>query len=269
MTSKLIPARPSEVTVIRNVTPNITTLSAPFNRFGRFKIGGRATIVRLSSGSLAVFSPVALTPEVRDTLNALGNNVRYITALDIEHHIFLGEWHKAFPNARVLGPEGLPEKRAKQKELEVPFSHVLSQKNKDSLRVDSEFDRDFEYEYVGSHGNKEMAFNFRPDRTLIQADLMFNLPANEQYSRTGESATGGFLTRLFVGLMSTSGTAIWQKRFLWYVASAKDRPGFNQSISKIAKWDFDRIIPCHGDVVETGGKGIFQKVFEWHLQGHK
>ena len=44
MSSKLVPANPSAVTVIRDVTPNITTLSAPFNRFGRFKVGGRGTI---------------------------------------------------------------------------------------------------------------------------------------------------------------------------------------------------------------------------------
>ena len=44
MTSKLIPTNPSDVMVIRKVTPNITICSTPFNRFGRFKIGGRGTI---------------------------------------------------------------------------------------------------------------------------------------------------------------------------------------------------------------------------------
>ena len=44
MASKLVPANPSEVMVIRSVTPNITTLSVPFLRFGRIRIGGRGTI---------------------------------------------------------------------------------------------------------------------------------------------------------------------------------------------------------------------------------
>ena len=44
MTSKLIPSDPSKVMVIRQVTPNITTCSAPFYRFGKFKVGGRGTI---------------------------------------------------------------------------------------------------------------------------------------------------------------------------------------------------------------------------------
>jgi hypothetical protein len=87
MTSKLVPSNPAEVMVIRDVVPRtITTLSVPFSRFGRIKIGGRGTIVRLQNGSLAVFSPVALTDEVKQKVSELGE-VKYITALDIEVRI--------------------------------------------------------------------------------------------------------------------------------------------------------------------------------------
>jgi hypothetical protein len=44
MTAKLIPSNPAEVMVIRSITPDIVTLSVPFRRFGRLKIGGRGTI---------------------------------------------------------------------------------------------------------------------------------------------------------------------------------------------------------------------------------
>jgi hypothetical protein len=49
MTDKLIPKDPSKVMVIRQVSPAITTLSVPFLRFGRFKIGGRGTIGKWSA----------------------------------------------------------------------------------------------------------------------------------------------------------------------------------------------------------------------------
>ena len=98
-----------------------------------------------------------------------------------------------------------------------------------------------------------------------ESSMMFNLPANEQFSRTGEDPTSGILTKLFIGLQNTAGPATWQKRFLWHIASAGDRQDFNQSARKIASWNFDRIIPCHGDVIESGGKDIFKKVFDWHL----
>jgi hypothetical protein len=44
MSSKLIPTNPSDVMVIRNVTPNVVTLSVPFARFGKIRVGGRGTI---------------------------------------------------------------------------------------------------------------------------------------------------------------------------------------------------------------------------------
>jgi len=266
--SSLVPKNPSEVMVIRKISPAITTLSLPFFRFGRLRIGSRGTLVRLQSGGVAVFSPVALTPEVKETVAALGE-VKYIAALDIEHHIFLGPWHEAFPNAKVLGPEGLAEKREKQKNEKVPFSTVFTATNKETIKVDPEFDAEFEYEYVHGHMNKELVFFYKPEKTIIEADLLFNLPATEQFSKTGQPANTGFLTKLFGALNGTSGAAMGQRRLIWYGPSSKDRPAFNTSIAKINKWDFDRIIPCHGDVIETGGKGIFQKVMAWHLEGQK
>ena len=100
MSQKLVPSDPSKVMVIREVVPRVvTTFSVPFWRFGRIKVGGRGTIgtsssitstrtanndqVRLQSGSLAVFSPVALTDEVKAKVAELGE-VRYICAPDAE-----------------------------------------------------------------------------------------------------------------------------------------------------------------------------------------
>lgn len=117
--------------------------------------------------------------------------------------------------------------------------------------------------------NKELVFCHKPSRTLIEADMLFNLPANEQYSKSDKSPTSGFLTKLFISLNNTKGAAIGQKRLLWYVSSSADRKGFGKSVDKIRSWDFDRIIPCHGDVIETGGKGIFEKVMEWYINGSK
>jgi hypothetical protein len=93
---------------------------------------------------------------------------------------------------------------------------------------------------------------------------MFNYPSTEQYSKTGESATSGILTKIFGALTGTKGNG--QKRAIWYGISSGDRTGFSRSVSKIHEWDFERIIPCHGDVIESGGKGIFESVMEWHLQ---
>lgn len=224
---------------------------------------------------------MALTEAAKTKVASLGGDVRYIVAPDTEHHIFLSEWAAAYPGAKLIGPEGLPEKRAKAaaaagsgdpKIGPEPFATVFTKEAKatgDIVSIGDDFDADFDVEYVPAHPNKELVFLYRPDRVLIQADLMFNLPAEEQYSRVPERArpTLGLLGRLFESVQSTQGEARGMKRFLWYAISAMDRKGFNESVRRIEGWDFDTIVPCHGETIVGNGKEVFRRVFEWHLKG--
>jgi hypothetical protein len=38
-----------------------------------------------------------------------------------------------------------------------------------------------------------------------------------------------------------------------------------RDVAAVSAWDFDRIIPCHGDVIETGGKEAWNKVMKKYL----
>ncbi|ORY67635.1 beta-lactamase-like protein [Pseudomassariella vexata] len=273
MSSKLIPSNPSDVMVIRNITQNVVTFSVPFSRFGILQVGGRGTVVRLTSGNLAVISPVAMTPEVKAKLAELAGTVAYIIAPDFEHHIFISEWAKEYPGAKIIGPEGLPEKRAKANDEKIgkePFTFVYDPTKKQFNDIDTDFAANFEVEYVDSHPNKEIVLFFKPEKILIQADLMFNLPAIEQYSRVPEAAkNNGIANRLWNSIQTTNGEAKGTKRLIWYGLSAKNREGWNESMRRIDAWDFNTIIPCHGETMEGNGKELFRKIFEWHLQGHK
>lgn len=186
----------------------------------------------------------------------------------------LSAWSALYPSAHIIAPEGLAEKRAKANASDksvtiLPFKTIFTASNKASMSVSEEFDREFEVEYVDAHMNKEIVVFHKPSRTVIEADLLFNLPATEQYSKTGEDAGAGLLTKLFNGLQNTRGDAVWQKRMLWYAFSSGDRPGFSKSMQRINSWDFVNIVPCHGDTIVGDGKGVFQKVMQWHLEGKK
>ena len=258
---------PTSFMVIREVTPSITTLSVPFTLPGGVKAGGRGTIVRLSTGSLAVFSAVTLTREVQAKVESMGR-LRYIVALNIEHHLSISSWAKAFPDADVIGMEGLPEKREKNEGTKgVRFKHVFTVQNKKRMSISAEFDAEFEYEYIDSHQNKELVFMHKSTGTLMAADLIFNLPAIEQYSKSEENPNSGLLTKLSGNLLHTRGDVLWQKRILWYVSCSNNREGFAESAKRIHEWDFERIIPCHGDVIETGGKNIFARTTVWFREG--
>jgi hypothetical protein len=222
---------------------------------------------------VAVVSPVALTEEVKAKVEELGGPVKYIIAPDFEHHIFVSDWAKEYPEAKLIGVEGLPEKRLADSDPRIgneSFDVVFNAKNKLKVKISEEFDQDFEYEYVETHPNKELVFFYKPDKILVEADLMFNLPAIEQYSRVPkDQIKGGILNSIFNSLQTTKGDAKSLKRFSWYVASKANRPAYNVSMKKIDSWDFNTIIPCHGETIEGNGKEVFEKVFEWHLKGHK
>ena len=228
MASKLYHTDAMSTMSVRRLSPNITTLSLPFARGGYVKIGARATLIRLpSSGAVAVFSPVTLTQEVKDTVASMGT-VKYIAATDVEHHIHLDTWHKAYPDAKVIAPEGLPEKRKKQGSPAVRFD-ILGKagghhEEGGKLDVDEEFDSEFETCFVPGHANKELVFCYKREKTLVEADLMFNLPAVEQYSKGGGNPHQGLLTRLMCSINGTSGGAArWQQRFIW-VSDAEVEP---------------------------------------------
>jgi hypothetical protein len=74
-------ASPETVMVIRNLIPSVvTTFSLPFARGGVVKFGGRATAVKLHNGKIAVFSPVSLTEDVKNSIANLGGDVAYLIA---------------------------------------------------------------------------------------------------------------------------------------------------------------------------------------------
>jgi glyoxylase-like metal-dependent hydrolase (beta-lactamase superfamily II) len=190
----------------------------------------------------------------------LGGKIKYIAALNIEHHLNLTQWKATFPSAEIIAPEGLWEKRQTVPEFkDTPFSHIFRADNA-APRVSVEFENEFAVEYVHGHQSKELVFLHKPSKTVIEADLVLNLPATEQYSRTGESATSGLLNKLLKPLASTEMSAYWQKKFVWHVSAMADRKGFSASAQRIMAWEFDRIIPCHGDVIEHDAHQVFQNV---------
>lgn len=115
----------------------------------------------LNSGNLLVFGPVPLSPVVTNALPTLGNGkVAYIVAPDIEHHMSIGPWKQQYPDARVIGPEGLREKRAKQGNEDVPIDYIFTKTGKSEVEASlpSEVRDVCEVEYMDGHANQVGTF---------------------------------------------------------------------------------------------------------------
>src|SRR3977135_3479123 len=127
----------------------------------------RMAVIRLSDGGLFIWSPISLTDILRAEVDALGQ-VRHIIAPNSLHHLFLPEWKRAFPGAKVYAPPGLRKKRKY-----IAFDADLGDApNPDWAR---------EIDQVLMHGNlitTEAAFFHVKSGTVLFTDLIQQLPAN-------------------------------------------------------------------------------------------
>jgi hypothetical protein len=201
-------------------------------------IGTRMTIVRLAGGGLFLHSPVRLDDVTRRALDALGA-VRAVVAPSKVHHFFVGDYLAAYPEARVFGAPGLPEKRK-----DLHFHAVLDDEPPLEWR-----DQIAQHLFRGAPYLNEVLFLHRPTRTLLFTDLAFNVPADR---------TSG--ARFYYWLYGAAGRFGPHRLCRLLI---RDRRAARSSLDTILAWDFDRVIVTHGDVLETGGHEAVRRAFEF------
>ncbi|KAF8886143.1 hypothetical protein BD779DRAFT_1531145 [Infundibulicybe gibba] len=236
--------------VIREVAKDVWTFSRPFARFGWFPIGGRSTAVKLRDGGVWVLASTPLNDETKKTLDRMGP-VKYIIGADAEHTMFLGEFKKAYPNAKLIAPQAAIDL---VKDTSFSFDGAWG---KDPASTRYGFEDDIKAIFFSGFKNKDVAFLHSTSKTLIQADLLFNLPATEQYSKSTTKPTH----IPFVGGLSP--TSWLHPRILWNLGIDKD--AMRRDAKAVADWDFKRIIPCHGDVIEKDAHAAWRAAYKFYL----
>ena len=256
-------------TAVDEVTENVITFSRPFARYGHIKIGSRATAIQYGNGHIAVFSPPRFTSHVECALRQhFGTtDVRYIMVLNSNHVDDIWEWGVAYPFAKIVVSEDVHPTRTKlgHRELDSHQWVTISSKNKTGFKTgDALFDSEFESMYLDHTPSKEVLWLHKPTKTLIEGEYFSNLPAHDQYALTKDRADRGLLTRINIKL-NRMGDNRWARRVHWYGHSRLDRHTYNATAQRVFAWDFDRVIPCHGDVIPSGAREEFATLFTHHL----
>lgn len=200
------------------------------------RFGARMTVVRLPDGGLWVHSPLDITQELKAQLDALGP-VRHIIVPSSYHYLCAAAFAQAYPSANVYT---VPTFKRKLKG--VTF-HARLGDTPDPAWADV-IDQTL---LRGSWLYDEADFFHRPSRTLLLTDLAFNIPLARPWPTRLMARAFGFLGR-FAPSVS-------------YRLTLTDRTAARASLLRILHWDFDRIILSHGDVVESGGRAVFERAF--------
>ena len=199
-------------------------------------VGTRMSVVRVAGGDLLLHSPVSLDPALRAALDALGR-VRWIVGPSLVHHLFLGDYARAYPDAELWGAPGLAEKRR-----DLRFARVLDGTTPPAWAGSVRY-RLFE----GAPRINEVVFLHEPSRTLLLTDLAFNVQAGAKNR-----------AKVFHWLVGASGR-FGPHRIVRAVI--RDRDAARRSLEQILAWDFDRVVVTHGDVLEHGGRAALRAGF--------
>jgi hypothetical protein len=206
-----------------------------FRVAGVAPVGTRMTVVRMRDGRLVLISPIRLDAGLRDEIGRLGT-VAFIVAPSLVHHLFAAAAKTAFPGAKLLAVPGLQEKMP-----QIPFDGLVTDPKLADWREELQSLPVEGFPFLG-----EFAFFHPQSRTLILTDLCFNIEHAPWWAVP--------LFRLN-GMWRRFGPSRIFRRII------RDRRALRNSIEQILRWDFDRVIVTHGEVLETGGPRALREAY--------
>jgi len=221
----------------RNLAANLWVVDRPFKLpYVRAEVGTRMTCIRLTRRRLLLHSPVKLDAALRQSLDALGE-IKAIVAPNRLHHLFLAEYITSYPQARVYTAPSLRKKRP-----DLRITSELGDEPQNEWRGEIE-----QHLFRGAPPLNEVVFFHPATRTLVLTDLAFNISKNAAKR-----------SPLFYWLWDVG--HFGPHRFV-RIRGIRDRLAAGASVERILRWNFDRIIVSHGDVLESGGYEQFASAF--------
>lgn len=209
-------------------------------RFGGIPLWHRMTVIRLTNGGLLLHSPTRLDVASQEQFQKLGPIVA-IVAPSWWHDLYLREYLNAYPDARLYGaPTLLRWNRS------LASAEVLRESEPSLWK--GEIDQ-IHVQGIGLFLD-EIVFYHRPSRSLIVADLLFNLSEKDAWitRALGSMVIGSFPGCRFARL---------------YRLAVTDHRRMRSAVERILDWDFEQIIVGHGAVVDKNGKEVFRREFRW------
>ena len=229
------------------VDTDIWLAEGPVVDFYGFPYPTRSVIVRLPDGALWVWSPVALTPELKREIEALGP-VGHLVSPNKIHHLYLSEWHEAWPEAKLWGPASTIRKRS-----DLPFEAALEDTPPDDWQGAFQ-----QAHFRGSGFMDEIAFVHLASRTAIFADLSENF--GEDFLKTHWKGWQRAIAKVW-GIVTGKGYAPLEWRASWF-----NRQPARAALAKIMAARPDRVIMAHGEWVDTDADAYLRQAFAWLIR---
>jgi hypothetical protein len=196
------------------------------------------TVIRLDDGGLLLHSPISMTPQLRNAVEALGN-VSHLFAPNLFHHLRIGDWAAAFPAARLHAPAALTKKRP---DLRIDRSH--------DVEPEPAFAKSFREVHIDGCRLEETVLVHQPSATAVVADLVHNV-----------GHPSGAWSKFYTKAMGFYDRVALSRMLRWTAFS--DRYAARRSLDALLTLPFDRLIVGHGAPLSLGGKDALINAFRW------
>jgi hypothetical protein len=207
-------------------------------RFLGMHLTATMTVLRLTDGTLLVHSPIALTPERRAAVDALGT-VAHLYSPNTYHHLRIGDWAQAYPSARVHASPGLAKKRP---DLRIDRMHGSTPEPAFAGVVDEIRIEGFRMQ--------ETVLLHRPSRTLVVADLVHNIGRPAHAWTALYTTVMGFYDRVALSRMIR-------------LAAFPDRVAARRSVDLVLALPFERIVVGHGEPLLENARAQLEAACAW------
>ncbi|RZN32666.1 DUF4336 domain-containing protein [Bradyrhizobium sp. Leo121] len=226
--------------MLKEFDREIWTADGPDVSVAGFHYPTRMAVIRLSDGGLFIWSPIELSDSLRADVDAIGQ-VRHIVAPNSLHHLFLPEWKRAYPDAKVYAPPGLRKKRE-----DIVFDADLeSVPSPDWIE---------EIDQVLMHGNlitTEVVFFHIKSGTVLFTDLLQQIPADRN------SGWRAMVAKL--DLMVGPEPSVPRK----FRVAFTNRRAARKSLDYILAWPAEKVLMAHGTPVEKDARAYLRRAFGW------
>ena len=222
--------------MFQRVSDDVWCERRPLRFFG-VETGTRMTVVRLADGGLFIHSPVALDAKTKEAIDALGR-VKALVAPSLFHHLYIGDWSRAYPEASLSACPGLEKKRK-----DLRFGAVLGD------LPEAPWKGELEQVFFGARTmENEVIFFHRASKTIISCDFIFNLATHP--SR---------LTRVVATLMGqrAPGATLLERIMI------RERAAAREQMDRVLAWGAERIVLAHGDLIESNGTEVVRRAYDW------
>jgi len=210
----------------------------------RYPYTHRAVVIRLSDDSLFILSPIQLTPDIRVDIDTLGV-VKYLVSPNHLHHLYMGDWSRAYPDAKLYASPRLASKRK-----DLTFYKTLSTDTPEPEWA-GQIDR-----CIFGSGNgwfDEIVFFHRASRTVVFTDTIMDF----------DEAIFSSISRV---------TTQWNQMYRHtprgvQLAHIFDRASLRDALKTIRAWEPEYAIVAHSPWLCVEGKkqvvDLLDSAFDW------